>query len=207
MLVVHCTNLPGFRMPRGSSACLTWWCSFLTAGDAASGHQGSLARPMPCSPVMTPFHASTCWNRSSSAACERLSAAVSLIHHDVHVDVAVARVAETRDGQAVSLLQAFREGEQILQPAAGNHDVLVQLRQPRVAQRGGKLPAQFPDRFALFWAEARFHERRPVPPHNLLQRPDFVAHGKFLPVQFHNQMGAATAQPPAFRPLSAPPPA
>ena len=34
---------------------LTW--PDFNSGDAACGHHGSFARPMPCSPVMAPFHA------------------------------------------------------------------------------------------------------------------------------------------------------
>src|SRR5689334_2594092 len=51
------TNLPGFKMSRGSSATLIARCRERNSGDAASGHHGFFARPIPCSPVMTPPHA------------------------------------------------------------------------------------------------------------------------------------------------------
>jgi hypothetical protein len=56
------TNLPGFKIPFGSRQCLIFPCNVRTAGETARGHQGFLAKPMPCSPVITPSHAKTCLN-------------------------------------------------------------------------------------------------------------------------------------------------
>ena len=47
-------NLPGLRIPLGSSACFSaWWMSKDTS-PMAWRHQRFLARPTPCSPVMVP---------------------------------------------------------------------------------------------------------------------------------------------------------
>src|SRR5689334_21527320 len=62
------TNFPGFNIPHGSSARFTVLCSARNSSEAASGHHGFLAKPMPCSPEMAPFHAITWRNNSSSAA-------------------------------------------------------------------------------------------------------------------------------------------
>ena len=80
------------------------------------------------------------------------------VHHDVGVDVAVAGMAETRDGQAVLLLQARGELEQVRQPAARHNDVFVQLGQAGVAEGVGKFAPDFPDSFALGGAQAAFDE-------------------------------------------------
>ena len=93
-------------MPRGSRACFTVRWSARTSLETASGHQRCLARPMPCSPVIAPPQAMTCANSSSSAASTApFGAGLSVIHHHVGVDVAVAGVAEAGDRQAVLLLQ------------------------------------------------------------------------------------------------------
>ena len=116
-----------------------------------------------------------------------------VIHHDVGVDVAVAGVAETGQRQAMLLLQPRGEGEQILQTAAGNDDVLVQLGQAGVAQGEGKFAAQFPDVLAFGFAEAGFDEQGVMPAHNFFKRCDFLADGMFLAVEFYDEMGAAAA--------------
>src|SRR5690242_10989870 len=61
-------NFPGFNIPRGSRARFTVLCNARNSSEAASGHHGFLASPMPCSPEMAPFQAITCLNSSSSAA-------------------------------------------------------------------------------------------------------------------------------------------
>ena len=76
-----------------------------------------------------------------------------LIHHEVDVDVAVARMAETRDGETVPLLQRLGERKKLFEAAARHNDVLVQFGQPRVPQRVGKFAPKLPDLFALFRAE------------------------------------------------------
>src|SRR6266851_4850803 len=58
-------------MPLGSRVALMRWCRVRTSGVVAAGHHFILARPMPCSPVMTPFQARTWWNKSSRAAWQR----------------------------------------------------------------------------------------------------------------------------------------
>ena len=80
------------------------------------------------------------------------------VHHHVGVDVAIAGVAETRDGQAVLLLQPGGELEQIFQPAARDNDVFVQLGQAGVAEGVGKFAPDFPDFLALRGAEAALDE-------------------------------------------------
>src|SRR3989440_9087592 len=60
-------NFPGFNIPAGSSASLmARWTSRETS-LVASGHHRFFASPIPCSPVITPPHASTCAKRSSRA--------------------------------------------------------------------------------------------------------------------------------------------
>src|ERR1035437_8787824 len=68
------TNLPGFKMPCGSSAALMVRCSFCDSLETACGHQRFLARPMPCSPVMLPPEAITQRNSSSRQASARIFA-------------------------------------------------------------------------------------------------------------------------------------
>ena len=48
--------------------------------------------------------------------------------HDVDVNVAIAGMAESRDGKSVPRLQLARELDQINEPAARHDDVLVQFR-------------------------------------------------------------------------------
>ena len=127
-----------------------------------------------------------------------LGARLGQVHHDVGVDVAVAGVAETGDGQAVFLLQPGGELEQVFQPAARHDDVFVELGQAGVAEGVGKFAADFPDGFALGGAQAALDEQRFLPADDSFQVLDLAADGFFLAVQFDNQMGAATAQ--AFAP-------
>ena len=143
-------------MPCGSSACLTVRCSSRTSLETASGHQRFLARPMPCSPVIEPPQARTCVKSSSSAAsAAALGAGLGVIHHDVGVDVAVAGVAEAGDRQAVLPLQPGGEAKQVLQPAARDDDVFVQLGQAGVAQGIGEFAPDLPDGFALLRRRGR----------------------------------------------------
>ena len=53
------TNLSGFKMPFGSKARFTTRCNARASRETASGHQRFLARPIPCSPVITPPQAMT----------------------------------------------------------------------------------------------------------------------------------------------------
>src|SRR5205823_1507644 len=74
---------------------------------------------------------------------------LAVVHHDVDVNVAVASMAEAGNGKVVRFTQDRRKAEQILQTAAGDDDVLVQLGQAGVAQGVGKLAAEVPELFAL----------------------------------------------------------
>ena len=134
----------------GSSACLIRACRPRNSGDAACGHHGSFARPIPCSPVMAPPHAMI-WRKSSSSALigPLLHAALGHVGHDVHVNVTIAGVAEGGDLDPVLLLQARGEGKQVDQPAARDANVFVELGQPRRLERGGELAAQFPEALAI----------------------------------------------------------
>ena len=95
------------------------------------------------------------------------------VHHEVGVDVAVAGVAETGDGEAVLALEPGGEVEQVLEPAARDDDVLVELGQAGVAQGVGELAADLPDGFALGRAEAALDEE------GLLRREDGAGAGGF----------------------------
>jgi hypothetical protein len=102
------------------------------------------------------------------------SAGLGVIHHDVSMDVAVAGVAEAGELQLAFLLQSRGEVEQVLQPAARDDDVLVQLGEAGVAQGIGELAADFPDGFALFIAQASFGEQWFLRTDNSLKGEDFV---------------------------------
>ena len=121
---------------------------------------------------MAPPQAMT-WAKSSSRAASARGSAPRLVqvHHHVGVDVAVAGVAETRDGQAVLLLQPGGELEQVFQPAARHDDVFVQLGQAGVAEGIGKFAPDFPDFLALGGAEAAFDGQRFLPADDPLQSP------------------------------------
>src|SRR6266498_643356 len=60
-------NFPGFKMSFGSRICFSRRCRLRATSLVASGHQRFLARPIPCSPVITPPQARTWAKRSSSA--------------------------------------------------------------------------------------------------------------------------------------------
>ncbi len=108
-----------------------------------------------------------------------LGARLVEINHDIGVDVAIPRVAETGDAQAVLALEARGEGEQVFQPAARDDDVLVQLGQAGVTQGVGELAPNLPDGFALILAEADFDEQRLLGRDELLKVLDLAAHGAF----------------------------
>ncbi len=73
---------------------------------------------------------------------------------------------QTGEPEAVLLLQANGEAEQILQPPARDDDVLVELGKAGIAQGVGKFAAQFPDGFALLIAVTGFDKERTQPAHN-----------------------------------------
>jgi len=89
-----------------------------------------------------------------------LGALLVQVHHDVGVDVAIAGMAETRDGQTMLLLQSRGELEQIGQPAARHDDVFVELGQAGVAKGIGKFAPDFPDGLTLGHTQAAFNEQR-----------------------------------------------
>ena len=137
-------------MPRGSSAVFDPLVKFRTAGESGQRPPGQFGQADAVFAGDDAPQASTCRNRSFSAAWERFCAPGFVgIHHHVDVDVAIARMAETGDRQAVLFLQSLGKGKQILQPAAR------EPRCPRSIWSGpcraaeGKFPAQFPDRLAL----------------------------------------------------------
>jgi hypothetical protein len=129
---------------------------------------GFLASPTPCSPVMTPPKARTPEKSSSSAASRAARVAGSgFVHHDIHVDIPVARVPEAGHGEAVAPLNPRPQSEEILQAASRHHHVLIHLREARVTQSIGEFPPQLPESLGVF---------RPVRPLNkarlgLLQQP------------------------------------
>src|SRR5882724_6695488 len=49
------------------------------------------------------------------------------VHHHVDMNVAVAGMAETRNGQPMLLLQTGSKTKQVLQPATRDHDVLIEF--------------------------------------------------------------------------------
>ncbi len=150
---------------------------------------------MPCSPVIAPFTDSTQLKQIIQHRFSALfRARLCQIHHDIHMDVAVARMAETGEWQTMFLLQCGGKFKQIFQFSARHDDVLVQLGQAGVAQRVGKFPANLPDGFALFFAKTAFDEQRLFPLNNFFNRGDFVADGIFLSVQLHNQMCLAAEE-------------
>src|SRR4051812_24982404 len=53
-------NFPGFKIPFGSNASFTFRCNSRVSFETASVHHGFFAKPIPCSPVILPPHATTC---------------------------------------------------------------------------------------------------------------------------------------------------
>jgi len=146
-----------------------------------------------------PPHAMTCAKSSSSAASARcLACGWFRVHHDVGVDVAVAGMAETGDGQIVLFLQARGELEQIGQLAARHDDIFIKLGQAGVAEGVGKFAPDFPDGFALGGAQATFNKQRLLPADDFFQVLNLAPDGFSPGIQLDNQMGAAI--PKAFAP-------
>ncbi len=167
-------------------------CSRRNSGEAACGHHGSLARPMPCSPVIAPPQAMI-WRKSSSSARSARSFTPRLGHvgHDVDVDIAVARVTERGDLDPVFLLQPRGEIEQIDQPAARHADVLVELGQAGRLQRGGEFAAQIPEPFAGGFGRRRGDFQRAAGLEQLGEDADLRADGSRLAVDLDQEMRIA----------------
>ena len=110
-----------------------------------------------------------------------------LVDHQVDVDVAIARVAEGGDLQAVLLLQLGRELEQILEPSARHHDVFVELGQAGVAQGIGELAAQLPELLAGDMADGAIHEAGFRGANDFLQLRDFQPHGFVVSIQLDDE--------------------
>src|SRR5882672_5418573 len=110
------------------------------------------------------------------------------------MDVAVACVAKARDRQPVLLLQPFGEAEQVLQSAARNHNVLVELGQAGVAQRVGKLATQLPEFFATFRTQPTLNEERFQRRDNLLQLSKLKFYRALLTVQLNDEMSETAGQ-------------
>ena len=68
---------PGFRMPRGSNACLIRRSSAISSADNSIDRNGAFEKPMPCSPVIDPSSATTPSNSSRSARRARATASRS----------------------------------------------------------------------------------------------------------------------------------
>src|ERR1019366_5818053 len=102
---------------------------------------------------------------------------------DVRMDVAVAGMAEAGDAQAVLPLEPCGKGKQVLQPAAGDDDILVQLGQAGIAQGVRELLADLPHGFAFLLAEADLHEQGLLVPNNSLKLPNLATHGLPLAVE------------------------
>ena len=95
---------------------------------------------------------------------------------------------------AVLSLEPRGEGEQVLQSAAGDDDVLVQLGEPGVAKGVGELPADLPDGFAFVLAEADFDKQRLLGRDNALELLDLAAHRALLAVELDDEVGPAAPQ-------------
>ncbi len=114
--------------------------------------------------------------------------------YDIEVDVPVARMTEARDLQTMLFLQPCRELEQILQPAPWNDNILIELRQSRVAQGIGEFSTNLPDGFTFFIAKTTFDEQWLLLSHNFFDGGNLSTHGVFLSVQLTNQMRFAAEQ-------------
>ena len=74
------------------------------------------------------------------------------------MDVAIAGVTEAGDAEVVLPLEPRGEGEEVLQAAARDDDILVQLGEAGVTEGIGELAANLPYRFALVLSQADFDE-------------------------------------------------
>jgi hypothetical protein len=120
-----------------------------------------------------------------------------VIHHHVDVDVAIARVTKAGNGQAVLRLQPRGEPEQILEPAARHHDVLVELGEAGVTQRIGEFTPQAPELFHLPGPEGAIDETRLEPTDNFFDLRELPADGRLLAVEFNEEDRVATVELPA----------
>ena len=128
----------------------------------------------------------------------RLGVRLGEVHHHVGVDVAVAGMTETRDGQAMFFLQIRRKLEEIFQSSARNNNIFIQLCEAGVAQGVGKFAADLPDRLTFPVAKATFDKQRLLPADDLFQLLQLAPDGIFLAIEFGDKMGAAAAQAFAF---------
>ena len=192
------------KSPFGSRLFLICRCRARSAGDAARGHHGFLASPMPCSPVMTPRHATTCRNNSSRTARLRDWARGQFLSYMTLTWMLPSPAwPKQAMGHARFLLQTGGEREKVLQPAARDHDVLVEFGQSGVAQGEGEFAAQLPEDLALFavhkragggwggWARSSFSSDG-----------SFAADRLLLAIQLHHDHGAQAVELPAAGPAA-----
>src|SRR5579862_3505233 len=95
-------------------------------------------------------------------------------------------------------LQSRRKSEQVFEPAARNHDVLVELGQARISQSVGKLAPNLPNLLAFLLSQADFDKKWTLRRDQFLKVAHLAAHRTRLAIQFHDQMCSTTAQPCAF---------
>ncbi|MDB6016790.1 MAG: hypothetical protein JWR19_1279 [Pedosphaera sp.] len=116
------------------------------------------------------------------------------VHHDVDMDVAVTGVAETGDGEAVLLLEAGSEAEEVFEAATRNDDVFVEFGEAGVAEGIGEFAAELPDGFALGIAQAALNEEGAVFANDFGQSAEFAADGVLLAVELDDEVGIATGE-------------
>lgn len=112
-------------------------------------------------------------------------------HHDIHMNIAIPRVAEAGDGEPAFLLQAGGEAHEVDEPGARHDDIFVQFAQTGGFERGGETPADIPDALAGGFVAGH---RDPGGLHGAEesgQIGQFRKHAALLPVDFENEVGVA----------------
>ena len=175
-------------MPLGSRACFTVRWSSRASFDTACGHQRFLARPMPCSPVMTPPQAMT-WPKSSSSAALVFFSRGGSGPHDVDVDVAVAGVAEAGHLKPYFFCKRAVKPKRSSSRPRGTTMSSLNLVRPVAWRESENSRRSF--QISSHWAVPRLFSTPTDSAGGGFLPTDFSADGIFLAVEFDDEMGAA----------------
>ena len=161
-------TFPGLERPTGSNARRSRSIASRSLGPNMSGIEHALSTPIPCSPVSEPpasMHAS----RMATARLLRalgLAGHAGVVEHE-RVQVAVARVEDVADAQAVLALQLGDPAQHLGEPGARDDPVLDVVVAADAAHRGEGRLAPLPEERALGVVGGRANLHAPGGPADL----------------------------------------